>query len=412
MRPSPRPSAQPSCPHAFEAGPSPRFEPGGRRRSSARRAVVTGLSLALLATGGCASGKLDGAIDVDRLGQLLRNRGVDPQQVVLPYGLTDEMRDWANETAPRHEGDLEQLRLLRERLLDPDEMSMEYSWGYTGTAAEVFRQRKANCLAFTNLFVGMAREVGVEVYFMAVENVERFRREGDLVVISDHIAVGYGEGPSRKIFDFSESPNLDHRRVRKVSDLEALGMFHSNRGAEALQAGAVDVAVEWLELAVAIDPKLANAWVNYGVALRRAGLRSSAERAYKEAIARDPRTYSAYHNLAALLRSQNRGAEAAAYEETLAQSPSHNPYTYLSLGDISLRAGQMEDAERYYRRAVSLADDDHGDAYAALGQLAMVNGDLRLARKMLRKAQNAVEPGERVAILAQSLAPGNRRPGS
>ncbi|MCG8456138.1 MAG: tetratricopeptide repeat protein, partial [Holophagales bacterium] len=295
------------------------------------------------------------------------------------------------------------LERLAEALLDSDKMRLEYSWGYTGTAREVFTSRRANCLAFTNLFLGMAREVGVEVHFVSIENVETFRREGDLVVISDHIAVAFGDGPSRKIFDFSENPSVDLRVSRRVSDLEAIAMFHSNRGAEALQAGAVDSAVEWLELAVAIDPELPTAWVNYGVALRRAGLHSSAEDAYKQAIAVDPRSYSAYHNLAALLRSRGREEEAAAYEATLAQAPSQNPYTYLSLGDLSLKAGQLEDAERYYRRAVSLAPDDDAECYAALGHLAVVNGDLRLARRMLRKAERAGGASPRAQMLAEAL---------
>ncbi len=352
----------------------------------------------------CASNRSidDGPLDRGRLVKLLRYRGLDPHRVILPYGLTEEMRKWAKEEVPRKYSPEDRLNRLREGLLANRNLAIEYTWGYTGTAAEVFQYRRANCLAFTNLFLGMAREIGIPVYFLAVENVETYRKEGNLVVISDHIAVGYGDGPSRQIYDFSESPEDDLRFVRKISDLRAIAMFHSNRGAEALQAGSVQDALGWLELAVAIDETLPSAWVNLGVAQRRAGASSKAEMAYKKAIELDPRIYSAYHNLAALLRTEDRLSEAEAFEEALAESPNQNPYTYLSLGDLSLEAGRFGDAERFYRRAVSLSEGD-AECYAALGQLAVASGDLRLAKKMLRKAKRFEGDGPRITSLATAL---------
>ncbi|MEM1205613.1 MAG: tetratricopeptide repeat protein [Acidobacteriota bacterium] len=344
---------------------------------------------AAFAFAGCsAQDSPDGPLTRERLAKILRNRGLDPSHVVLPYGLTQEMREWAHLTAPATVRPEMRLDLLRRRLLDADEMSVIYTWGYTGTAIEVFEKRQANCLAFTNLFLAMAREVGVPVYFMAVENVETYRKEGDLVVISDHIAVGYGENQDVQVFDFSENPPEDPRFVRRISDLTAVAMFHSNRGAEALQAGHVPEAVRWLRTSVGIDPRLANAWVNLGVAERRSRNLEAAESAYKKALELDARVYSAYHNLSSLLRALDREEEAVGYEQTLARVPNQNPYTYLSLGDVSLRGGRLKEAERFYRKAANLGRDDP-ECFAALGQLAAANGDLKLARRMLRKALEA-----------------------
>ena len=387
------------------------FRPDHSSPSDRFRALATLVGAAWLVCGsltGCASsGNLDnGPIDRDRLVKLLKNRGLDPHQVVLPYGLTDEMRRWVREAVPNKYNEEERLDRLRDALLADRNLAIEYTWGYTGTAAEVFQYRRANCLAFTNLFLGMARELGIPVYFLAVENVETYRKEGNLVVISDHIAVGYGEGPGRKIYDFSEEPEDDLRFVRKISDLRGIAMFHSNRGAEALQAGAVTDAISWLDLAVTIDDSLSSAWVNYGVARRRSGAVAQAETFYKKAIELDPRVYSAYHNLAALLRTESRLSEAEAFETALAEAPSHNPYTYLSLGDLSLEAGRLQDAERFYRRAVSLSDAD-AECFAALGHLAVASGDMRLAKKMLRKARKHDGSGTRVTTLATALGKGS-----
>lgn len=356
-----------------------------------------GLGMVLLLSG-CASVAEDGVYTVRQLAMEMARRGIDPSRIVLPYQLDDEMRAWAHETAPPELLPDDRLVALQERLLDPSQMRLEYVWGYTGTAREVFRSRQANCLAFTNLFLGMAREVGVPAYFLTVENLESFRREGDLVVVSDHIAVGWGGPQNPLIFDFSEFGNQDHRRVQRISDFTAIAMFYSNRGAEATQRGQVGDALSWLEYAVQLDPELPSAWVNLGVARRRVGDFHGAEIAYKEALALDPATHSAYQNLAALLRQQSRIAEAEGYEEELRRSPLRNPYTYLALGDISRQGGRFDDARRFYRRAVTLGREDP-ETHAALGQLAVATGDLGAARKLLRKARQLVgEEGENVRV--------------
>ena len=386
-----------------------RRAPSGEARQAAPKASrawwATALSLLLLTLIGCAS-----TADLDEreaLRRALRARGIDPSRVIVPFGLNEEMRRWVHEVAPPNLGHREKLLRLNEALLDAEQWKVEYSWGYTGTAIEVFAEHRANCLAFTNLFVGMAREVGVPVYFLSVERVETFRKEGDLVVVSDHVAVGYGEPPTNfEIIDFSEYRNDSYRSVHRVSDLTAIAMFHSNRGAEALQRGDVSDALDWLQTAVIVDPGLVPAWVNLGVVLRRAGDVRGAEEAYKHALEIDPRMVSAYQNLAALLELEGRREEAQSFMELMQRTPSRNPFSYLSLGDVSLRNGHLEEARRFYRRAVSLSRDN-AEIYAALGQVAAAKGDLRTARKMLRKARKIDSENVRALRLASMIEGGN-----
>ncbi len=358
-------------------------------------AVVAALAILGMAVSATAKTKTKTKIQLnaEEITTVLRQRGLDPHDVTYPHGLTEEMRTWARRAIKRAYTDEERLNRLQENLLNPEQMSVEYQWGYTGTAREVFELRKANCLAFTNLFVGMARYLGLDVYYLGVDDIESYRKEGDLVVVSDHIAVGYGTMARRKIFDFSENPPDNYHMFRPLSDLTAIAMFHSNRGAEALQVGLVDVSIKWLEVAVRIDPELTNAWVNLGVARRRYGDLDGAEEAYRKALDIDPRTFSAYQNLASLLRLERRHHEALALEKLLATSPSRNPYTYLTLGDISLMGGRLDEAEKLYRRAIRLNRRDT-EAYAALGHLAASTGDLRTARKMMKKAQKHEDTAE------------------
>lgn len=371
------------------------------RSSSLRIALVT-LCL-LLGTSACTS-TISPYQPLDRalLDEVLEERGMTPRSVVMPYQVNDAMVAWAEERVPASAPKATQLEALAQALLDPAQMDVRYSWGSTGTATEVFQDRVANCLAFTNLFLGLARRLDIPVYFLAVENVQGYRREGDLVVVSDHVAVGYGDPADRKVFDFSDQPAETIRAVERLPDLRAIALFHSNRGAEALQRNEIDDAIDWLQVAITIDSNLAPAWVNYGVALRRAGQTGAAEEAYHEALRHDPRQASAYQNLASLLRNQGRDVEAEAYEEALAQAPGRNPYTYLTLGDIHLRQGRLDEAARYFRRAVALADEV-SEPYAALGQVAIASGDLRQARRMLRKARDVDQPSPRAEKLARAL---------
>ncbi len=372
---------------------------GTRLRTFA--ALLIPAILAMLALG-CASGSSGLRSPRELLFEEFRERGLTPERVIIPFDLSEEMRAWALETAPKSLMPEVRLARLRERLLDEDELSLEYAWGHTGTAAEVFQERRANCLSFTNLFVGMAREVGVPVVFLAVEDVETYRKEGDLVVVSDHIAVGYVVAPETRIYDFSEEGIEDHHKIRRVSDLTAISMYYSNRGAEELQAGNIDNSLEWLRTAVHLDPLLPHTWVNYGVALRRAGDAQGAEECYRRALEVDPRTASAYQNLISLLRMQSRIEEAEAFEQALKESPSRNPFTYLALGDINRRNGHFEEARRLYRRARNLGCRE-AECYAAFGQLELAEGKVRAARKMLKKAQDADPVHDRTRELEQRL---------
>lgn len=344
-----------------------------------------------------------------QLDAALRARGLELERVSVPFRIDDAMRTWVHDNIPAHFDAERKLLLLRDLLIDPQGLAIQYRWGHTGTAAEVFSSRTANCLAFTSLFVGMAREAGLAVYFLAVEEEESYQRRGDLVVVSDHIAVGHGEGPKRLILDFAY--DLDGQRsyrfVKALSDLTATAMYHSNRGAEALQAEQVPEAVRWLRTAVEIDPELASAWINLGVALRRSNEVAAAEEAYRHAIELEPQLYSGYQNLASLLRFNGRVEEAEALEAALERAPSRNPYTYLSLGDISLYHGRIEEARRLYRRAIHLGRGE-AEVYAALGQLAATTGDLRTARRMLKKARNLDDDNPRtlkLGALLEDLSP-------
>ena len=361
------------------------------------------LAAALLAAG-CASTDARN-LDAGDVARELRNRGLEPSGVVIPYEMNEEMRAWAHRQVPHDIQPEKRLDTLLAGLVDPDKLKLVYEPRYTATAEEVFQTRRANCLAFTSLFVGMAREIGVPAFFLDVDDVERFEKEGDLVVVSGHVSAGYGLGPEIKILDFSAAPQTSYRKVRRISDLTAIALFHSNRGGELLRTGKHEDALPWLQKAVVIDPELPGAWINYGVALRRGGDPVKAEEAYRKALEIDAQAVSAYQNLAALLRHQGKRQEA---EDLLALSGtlgSRNPFIYLSLGDLSLSHGRIDEARRFYKRAMRLYRDS-AEPYAAMGMAALAAGDAAEAHRWMRKALAIDQENRRVKLLVGRLGGG------
>jgi hypothetical protein len=55
--------------------------------------------LALLLSVGCASSG-PGTLDQAQIARELRSRGLDPDTVVVPFEMTDEMREWAHRLVP------------------------------------------------------------------------------------------------------------------------------------------------------------------------------------------------------------------------------------------------------------------------------------------------------------------------
>ncbi|MCB1032612.1 MAG: tetratricopeptide repeat protein [Acidobacteria bacterium] len=355
---------------------------------------------------GCASSASAGYTKHPGLSlpQQIASRGLDPGQVLVPFQLTDEMVSWAREAVPDSVPKHQQVDRLLQALTQLQGLNLSYRADFTGTAQEVFERRQANCLSFTHLFVAMARALGLDSYFLQVDDVETFSREGDLVIRAGHITAAAGPVHKPKILEFSEFPASEYRQVRPISDLTAIALFYSNRGAEHLRNSEVEKAIWWLERAVLLDPELADAWVNLGVARRWAGDNRLAEASYRQALEVDPQTTAAYQNLAALYRQQG---DEVAVRDLLAltdRRDNRNPFTYLDLGDISLHRGDLEAAERFYRRAARL-EPDLASAQAALGYWAFQSGRQRLARKYLRQALRLDPEDQRAQTLQAVLHP-------
>ncbi len=379
---------------------------GGRRLSWAATAA-SGLCGAALLAAGCALRDPHLATAAD-LEPLIRERGLVPAEIVVPFEIDEPMGRWARAAVPAVGTPQEKLQGLLRALISSRGLGLTYEADLTVSARDAFASRRANCVTFTNLFVGLARELGLPVYFVLIEDVQKFTKEGDLVVVSDHMTAGYGEPHQRLILDFTPNQTAEYRSIRELSDVTAVAMFYSNRGAALLRAGESAPAVSWLRTAVALDPELAGGWTNLGVALRRGGNPAAAEDAYRRALEADPASIPAYQNLAALLRLRGHEREAMDLLALTNRRDNRNPFNFLDLGDLSLRHGRLEEAERFYRKALRLGGDGP-EPYAAMGVLRLAAGDAQQARRWLRRAEGRDPANQRVQQLKRMLQ-GDEKP--
>lgn len=338
------------------------------------------LALPPAAAAGAPDAAGEGVLDA-----LVRERGIDPALLIRPWQPGPNLRGWLSRQAVGR-APAERLRVAFHQLLAADGVGLEYDPRLTGTADQVFASGRANCLGFAMLFVGLARELGVEAGFYRVDQPESYRRVGDLIQVSEHVTAGYRAEDGLRMVEFTFAPDLDFRRAHEISDLTALALYYSNRGAEALRDGDPAEAVRWLEVAVRLDRSEAAAWTNLGVARRRLGELGTAEDAYRRAIGLDPEHLAAYLNLSAVLQLRGETDAARQIVRLLDRADHRNPYVYLALGDASLEEGRPEDARRYYRRAVRVGRRE-AEPRAAMGLWALTQGDPGAARRWLRRAR-------------------------
>ncbi len=361
--------------------------------SIVRTALALAAALAL-ATATAATG--------DDLAAQIRDLGLDPEEITRPLYLNDEMKRWVREVMPRAAPEVTRLKVLLQALQESSNFDFQYQAGYTGTAEEVFESSKFNCLSFSMLFVSLARDLGLPAFYLNLKQDQDYEKVGDLVVVSRHLTAGYGFVKDRTILEFDLGPEINYLLADPISDLEALALYYSNRGAEQLRDGQVKAAHDTLRVATTLVPDLAQAWVNLGVARRRMGNLDAAEEAYFKAVELERRNLAAYQNLLTLQRLRGRKNAAGEMIELLDRRNNHNPYIYLSLGDLSLEVGRVDEAERFFRRALRLARHE-AETHAAMGLWALAAGKVDKAETWYKRAHEIDAGNERALELQGRL---------
>jgi len=174
--------------------------------------------------------------------------------------------------------------------------------------------------------------------------------------------------------------------IDQEAQKEHLAELHTQIAIAYMEKGDYELAQERLDRVLAIRPDYPNAYNALGSLYQRLSQSGKAERHYRRAISLNPSYSEAYNNLGVLLCATNRQAEADGYFLKAIANPDYRePAIAMSnAGDCAYAAGDLQKAEAYLRRALSL-DMKLPGPLLTMAALSLSKGDGPVAREYLQR---------------------------
>ena len=269
----------------------------------------------------------------------------------------------------------------------------------TRSASQTFEQRRGNCLSFTNMFLVMAREVGLHARFQEVKIPPDWIKQGDVQVLRRHVNVyirltGRGKTMNNmgdRVVDFDDEGGPSEALETVIEDDRAMAHFYNNWAVESLEAGNLDLAFAYARKAlVEGDAEFSPAWGLIGVLYRRVDRLDLAEAALLRALQAEPSDTVAMSNLQRLYASQGRDELADYYQSQVTGHRLKNPYYRLAVAQEAYQAGDYQVAVGHLRKAISMKGDE-SEFYFLLRDSYYQMGNITRARQYHAKAHKLLD---------------------
>ncbi|MEJ2190054.1 MAG: tetratricopeptide repeat protein [Acidobacteriota bacterium] len=356
----------------------------------------TAACVAMLLVAGVARPGVEAqAFGYEQWERAVRERGLDPREVVFPFRANEEMAAWAREVTRPVASAAPEVKLvtLQNAFFDRGEFSFSYDDQRTLTAEEAFAEGHGNCMSFTSMFIALSRSLGIPTFLLEVERLPGVERQENLVVVNRHVVAGYRTPTKIYYYDFFVTTSTTFVSHQIIDDVGASAIYHTNHGGLAIRADDLDGALHHLGLAVDLAPDWVPAWVDLGVALSRNGDIDAALDAFQRALAIEPENSSALINMAKIFGDLGRDEEAQTALRAAAEG-TRNPFTLIAMADVEMVRGNLDEARKYVKRARWWYPKEPA-VYDALSRISRLEGDQEKALKYSRKAsdlrQRAVE---------------------
>jgi serine/threonine protein kinase len=158
-----------------------------------------------------------------------------------------------------------------------------------------------------------------------------------------------------------------------------------NKGREASKDGLRELAIEYYEKAISIDPNHANAYNNMGVAYGEQQNYTQAINCYQKAISIDPNHANAYNNMGVAYGEQQNYSQAISwYRKAISIDPNHAK-AYYNMGRAYSDQQNHSQAISWYQKAISI-DPNHANAYYNMGNAYYNQQNYSQAISWYRKA--------------------------
>ena len=287
-------------------------------------------------------------------------------------------------------GDYSKMLQLLDAVIDEGGFSLVYD-DKTRTAVETFNQRRGNCLSFTNMFIAMARHLGLDAAYQEVEIPPDWSAQGQSFILSRHINVLLYFGSNKeRVVDFNIDDFKSSYTVKRVSDKRARAHHFNNLGVEEMLSGNHQAALFYFRLAADADSRFSPLWINLGALYRREGLPVYAEAAYLNALREESRNLVAMSNLARLYQQQGETMLAGQYRQRAERHRMRNPYYRYELAQKAYDAEDYEQAIAHLKVAVRYKKEVDS-FYYLLGLSYFKIGEHKAGERWIAKAAESVE---------------------
>jgi Flp pilus assembly protein TadD len=354
------------------------------------RGIVFGLAALAL---GCASAPRGRDRAGVAVGELLAGAPLGAAQPAVALvdeaevlAVRPEMRAFLEAHVIRSASRLVRLQQLAHALIRQGYFGLQYD-EVTRTASETFHTRRGNCLSFCNMFVAMARDLGLDVYFQEVDTPPDWSLRHDIFVLNRHVNALVDLGrDGEHVVDF----NMDDFRTtydrRRIADERAMAHYDNNLAVERMQAGDTSSALLYFRRALGNDPLFSPAWTNLGILYLKKGHLAHAGAAYLQALKADPGDLVAMSNLASLYERGGDPERATSYRKRVADHRQRNPYFRYQLARGAFLAQDYDVAIGHLKYAVDKKRNEDQFCYL-LGLSYLKKGDDATARRWLSRAE-------------------------
>ena len=278
----------------------------------------------------------------------------------------------------------------------------QYDRDATYTADKTFAEHKGNCLAYTNMFIALAREANIDARYQLVDTHPAWDVKSGYLVRSNHVNVVLrdaalaGTAHRNVTVDFNTfTPAPDVSR-KVVGDAYAESMFYGNLAVNKLHARDYKGAFAYLKRGILTEPRNIDLWNNLGALMSIVDHPAHAQAAYETALQLDVENKTALSGMAKSLRQLGRFEQAERYTLLSLKYQKRNPYYHYAVAEQAFRENAYEDALDSVNRAIKLQRDNarfyvlRAATAEELGDGVLVESSIAMAVKYGRR--EAAEP--------------------
>jgi len=264
----------------------------------------------------------------------------------------------------------------------------------TRTAADTFHEKRGNCISFTNLFVAMARDLGLKVSYQEVDIPPDWQMTGETYLLSQHVNVLVDMNSAlSRVVDFNTLEYNVKYESREISDDRARAHFYNNLGVEHMLADQTSLAFANFRQSLIEDETYSPAWVNLGILHRREGYPAYAQATYLEALKMDRTNLMAMSNLSNLYEEQGDLQKAKYYADKVKAHRLNNPYYRYQMANTAFSEGNYKAAIDNLKKAIRKVKDDDR-LYFLLSLSYLMSGDRQEAQRWMEKAEELAAESE------------------